>query len=105
MACVLKSVPGGEFEGPTGQKFTIELRADAGKPKILSATYGSTTLKAAPFTFAVLSGRNALVMVVTGVPAGQTVKDVEVCGADEQFLTRFKYDPDFPLDVLVIEGK
>ena len=51
MACVLKSVPGGEFEGPTGQKFTIELRADAGKPKILSATYGSTTLKASPFTF------------------------------------------------------
>ena len=106
MACVLKRVEGGELEGPTGKQFTVDVTANEGKPKILSATYGSKTVSKSPFTFKVLDGRNALVMVVKSTIAGETLRNVEVCGEDdEQFLTRFQWDPDFPLDVLVIEGQ
>jgi hypothetical protein len=44
-------------------------------------------------------------MVVTSSIAGETVRNVQVCGPEENLLTCFEWNPDFPLDVLVVEGK
>jgi hypothetical protein len=108
MACSLTpSLAKEDFTGPAGDQVTLKLKGPAtAGAEIVHLRYDQSELDVdPPFRFTIKKKLALLVVLVEASQPGALLQFIEVCGADEQVLDRFHYDPMNPARGYLVRGR
>jgi hypothetical protein len=108
MACSLtpSTTSREDFLGKAASKVTVKLKGPAGTgAEVLHIRYaGSVVDEQEPFEFVIAKGPKMLVVLVEASKPGVMLQLLESCGATEQVLDRFHFDPMNPARGYIIRG-
>jgi hypothetical protein len=108
MACSLTpSLAKEDFTGLAGKQVTLKVKGPAAAGvEIVHLRYDQVEVDAnPPFQFTLKKKLALLVVLVEASQPGALVQLIEVCGATEQVIDRFHYDPMNPARGYLVRGQ
>ena len=109
MACCLEvsTTAKEDFVGDTGCATTLTIKGPRGAAaEILHMRYAGTEIDAeAPFEFTIKKGRRMLIVLVDCSKPGAVLQLIEVCGATEEVIDRYNFDPRNPARGYIVLGE
>lgn len=108
MACTLTPSVGKEdFTGPAGAQVSIKLKGPSGAgAEIVHLRYDQNEVDSEPpFQFTIKKKLALLVVLVEASMPGAMLQLIEVCGATEQVIDRFHFDPMNPARGYLVRGQ